>query len=117
MARVIFSAGVAAGELWAFGEDDLAQRALDLSEQQLLAAWRLAETYDSPDFPLPVYGRTITNGHVMAFAVMSVLEGDIRPLARERRRPKSHMPEAIRMAAASPGPSVMTVHRLYGDII
>ena len=114
MARVIFSAGVAAGELWAFGENDLALRLICQSSS---CSPLLAETYDSPDFPLPVYGRTITNGHVVAFAVMTVLEGDIRPLARERRRPKSQMPEAIRMAAASPGPSVMTVHRLYGDII
>jgi hypothetical protein len=115
--RVTFSVGSAASDLWAFGEDDLAEAALDLSDQQLLAAWRWAAMYYRPAYPLPVTGRRITLGHVVAFATMTVLEGTVRPLARQRRRPDKTMPEHIRIAAATYGPSLIEVHRLFGDHI
>ncbi|MBK5334185.1 MAG: hypothetical protein JJD93_19570 [Ilumatobacteraceae bacterium] len=115
--RVTFSAGSAASDLWAFGEDDLAEAALDLSDQQLLAAWRWAAMYYRPEYPLPVVGRRITLGHVVAFAAMTVLEGRVRTLARQRRRPDKTIPEHIRSAAAAHRPSLSEVHRLFGDHI
>lgn len=113
--RISFSAGAAAAELWAFGEDDLAQAALDCPTS---SCWRRGVQQwctTTSSIPLPVTGRRITNGHVMAFATMNVLEGGVRPLARLRRRPEKEMPEHIRLAKASYGPFLET-HRLLGDL-
>jgi hypothetical protein len=111
---VTFSAAVAATHLWAFGEDGLAEVVLSFSEQDLLAAWRQAAIYYDPSVPLPVEGRRITLGHVVAFACMHVIEGSIRPLARQRRRPAKAVPEHIKNGPAHP-----PLHRehelLYGD--
>jgi len=113
---VIFSAGGAAADLWAFGEDDLAAAALRLSEDQLHEGWVHAARYYDADYPLPVEGRRITLGHVVAFAVMTIIEGGVRPLSRQRRRPASALPAEIAAAAAAPMPSHDDVQRLHGDL-
>jgi hypothetical protein len=113
--RVTFSAGLVAADLWAFGEDDLAAAALRLSTEQLREAWVHAARYTDRDHPLPVEGRQVTLGHVSAFAVMTVLEGGVRPLARNRRRPKSAMPPEIAAAkAAVPWPDIADLQRFPG---
>jgi hypothetical protein len=111
--RVTFSATGAATDLWAFGEDELADAALKFSEEELLAAWRQAAVYYAPSVALPVEGRRITLGHVVAFACMHQLEGSIRPLARQRRRAAKAVPQHIRT-----GPDHLSssrIHELYGD--
>jgi hypothetical protein len=113
--RVTFSAGGAAADLWAFGEDALAEEVLAFSDLDLLAAWRQAASYyyDS-SIPLPVEGRRITLGHVVAFACMHQIEGAIRPLARRRRRPAKALPDHIKNG---PGPIDPTrMHELFGDL-
>lgn len=90
---VIFSAGSAAVDLWAFGEDDLAERMLRYDDDEMIDLWRTAATYWDVSYPLPVTGRRITLGHVVAFACMHHLEGQIRPLVRLRRRAASSLPE------------------------
>lgn len=112
--RVTFSAARAATDLWAFGEDALVDAVLTFSELDLLAAWRQAAIYYDPSVPLPVEGRTITLGHVVAFACMHQIEGAIRPLARQRRRRASAVPEHLRN-----GPDHIDATRvleLYGDL-
>jgi hypothetical protein len=99
--RVTFTAGVAAAELWAFGEDDLAEAVLGFSEEDLAEVWRLGAIYNDDSFPLPVVGRTVSLGHVMCFACMMRLEHGLRPLARQRRRPAKTMPEHLRVAATT----------------
>jgi len=112
--RVTFSAAGAATDLWAFGEDALAGVVLSFSEMDLLAAWRQAAVYYDPSVVLPVEGRGITLGHVVAFACMHQIEGSIRPLARQRRRAASAVPEHIKNG---PGDLDATrVHELYGDL-
>ena len=112
--RVTFSAAGAAADLWAFGEDALAEEVLGFSDLDLLAAWRQAAFYYDSSIPLPVEGRRITLGHVVAFACMYQIEGTIRPLARHRRRPAKAMPEHI---SNGPGPIDPTrQHELYGDL-
>ena len=96
---VTFSPGQAAQDLWAFGEDDLAERALRIPELELPDLWVTAATYYDADYPLPVTGRRITLGHVVAFAAMNHLEGSLRPLARQRRRPAATVPDHITEAA------------------
>jgi hypothetical protein len=111
---VTFSAGGAAADLWAFGEDALAEEVLAFSDLDLLGAWRQAAMYYDSSIPLPVEGRRITLGHVVAFACMHQIEGAIRPLARLRRRPAKAMPEHIRNG---PGPVDLTrMHELFGDL-
>ena len=96
---MIFSAGQAARELWSFGEDELADRALRIPDSALASMWwEAAEFYDQA-YPLPVSGRKITLGHVIAFAAMSHLTGELRPLARLRRRPAKDLPEEIGIVA------------------
>jgi hypothetical protein len=112
--RVTFAAAGAATDLWEFGEDALAEAVLCFSEMELLSAWRQAAAYYDPSVALPVEGRRITLGHVVAFACMHQIEGSIRPLARQRRRPASAVPEHIKNG---PGPLALTrVHELYGDL-
>lgn len=94
-----FSSGQAARELWAFGEDDLAERALRIPEPELPQMWATAATYNDAHYPLPVTGRRITLGHVVAFAAMNHLEGALRPLSRQRRRPAKTVPAHIGEAA------------------
>ncbi len=95
---VVFSTGGAAADLWAFGEDELADRALQIEESSMVGLWTTAATFYHSSYPLPVEGRRITLGHVVAFACMSHLEGRLRPLARLRRRPDAKMPQYIRDA-------------------
>lgn len=97
----------------AFGEDALAETLLTFSELDLLAAWRQAAIYYDASVPLPVEGRKITLGHVIAFACMRRIEGSIRPLARQRRRAASTVPEHIKNG---PGHlSATRVHELFRD--
>lgn len=96
---VVFSAGQAAQELWAFGEDELAERALLVPEAELPGLWITAAKYDDESYPLPVAGRRITMGHVAAFAAMHHLEGELRPLSRQRRRPAKNVPDHIASVA------------------
>lgn len=112
---VTFSSGDAAADLWAFGEDDLAYAALDVTEEQLAEAWRCASRYYEPAFHLPVEGRRITLGHVTAFSMMTVLEGGVRPLRRQRRRPAKGMPTEIVEARNAPRPSLTEIMRVLGD--
>jgi len=111
--RVTFSAAGAATHLWAFGEDALADVVLSFSEVDLLAAWRQAAIYYQASGGLPVEGRKITLGHVVAFACMHQIEGSIRPLARRRRRPASAVPEHIKNGPSHP--TLTRVHELHGD--
>ena len=112
--RVTFSAAGAATDLWAFGEDALADVVLAFSEEELLAAWRQAAAFYDPSVALPVEGRNVTRGHVVAFACMHRIEGSIRPLARQRRRPASAVPEHIRQGSGHIAPALL--HELYGDL-
>ena len=112
--RVVFSAADAARDLWAFGEDSLAEVVLTFSEHDLLAAWRQAAIFYDPTVPLPVEGRTITLSHVVAFACMHQIEATIRPLARQRRRPASAAPEHFRDRPDDIDPT--RVRELYGDL-
>jgi hypothetical protein len=99
---VTFSREVAASELWAFGEDALADVVLGFSDDQLASAWKLAATLNDADFPLPVVGRRITLGHVCCFACMVQVEGAPRQLARQRRRPEAALPARFRSASLPP---------------
>jgi hypothetical protein len=112
--RVTFSAAAAATDLWAFGEDALADVVLTFSELDLLAAWRQAAIFYDPSVPLPVEGRTITLGHAVAFACMHQIEGAIRPLARQRRRPAGAVPERFRNGPGDIDPTRFL--ELFGDL-
>ena len=90
--RVWFSRGLAASELWLFGEDALAELALTLDDDAWSDVLDLAAHYRDPSTPVPVTETRVTNGHTMCFAVMDHVEGGVRPLARVRRRPMRSLP-------------------------
>lgn len=78
--------------LWEFGEDELADQVLVMTEEDLGAVLRISAVYEDPGYPLPVETVKISHGHVRALAAIAYLEGSLRPLSRERRRPKKDRP-------------------------
>lgn len=93
---VVFSAEQAAASLWDYGEDELVDRALALTAAELREIWSIAGSYWNSGYPLPVTSHRVVLGHVTALAVITYLEGDLRPLARDRRRPATSRPENLR---------------------
>lgn len=94
--RVVFSAEQAAASLWDYGEDELIEPALALTERELREAWAIAGRYWDPAFPLPITNQSVVLGHVTALATITLIEGQLRPLARERRRSQSSKPQRLR---------------------
>lgn len=93
--RVELSRTLLASCLWDLGEDDLVDRALTMSDDDLAAVQRIASVYEDPDHPLPREGR-IAHVHVNAFAAIAYFEGSLRPLARTNRRPQKDRPPQLR---------------------
>lgn len=81
-----------ASALWDYGEDELAQRAFAMTEDERLSICKIEARYESPDYPLPMTGQRITHNHVAAFAAVTYFEGELRPLAQTRRRPQKDRP-------------------------
>lgn len=104
-ANVTFSRGVAAQQLWLYGEDELAEVVLGFGEQELSAAWNYAGQYNDLSFELPTDTESVNLGQVACFACMTQIEGQLRPLARRRRRPARSMPAHIRDAVEHTRPS------------
>ena len=84
-----------ASALWDYGEEALAERALGMSEDERAKIDKIAAWYEKPDYPLPMTGQRITHNHVAAFAAITLFEGQVRPLARTRRRPAKDRPAII----------------------
>lgn len=93
--RVIFSAEQAASALWDYGEDQLVERALALTDADLRRGWSIAGDYWFDGDDLPVRKQRVTLNHVNALAAIAVIEGRLRPLAQERRRPQKGKPESL----------------------
>ena len=90
--RVHFSESQTAASLWDYGEDELADRALTMTDDDLKAIQRIAATYEDPAYALPIEGQRITHNHVNAIAAIAYFEGRLRPLSRARRRPEKSRP-------------------------
>jgi hypothetical protein len=93
---VVFSAEQAAASLWDYGEDELVDQALALTDADLREVWSIAGRYWDTGFPLPVTSQRVVLGQVSALSVITHLEGRLRPLARERRRPGTSRPAHLR---------------------
>lgn len=96
------SKGNVAAALWDYGEDDLAVRAIEMTQADLESIENIEAWYQDPAFPLPLSGQRITNNHVSAFAAITFFEGRLRPLARHRRRPQRDRP--VRFSPTPPDP-------------
>jgi len=90
--RVHFSASQVAASLWDYGEDDLAERALYMMDDDLRAIQRIAATYEDPAYALPIEGQHITHNHVCAIAAVAYFEGRLRSLSQTERRPVNSRP-------------------------
>ena len=88
----------------------MAEAALRFSDNDMLELWTTAGRFYDASYPLPVEGRRITLGHVVAFACMEHVEGRLRPLARSRRRAQSAMPAHIRDARDQTQKSLSALH-------
>ena len=109
---VVFSATQAAAALWTYGEDALVDQALALTEADLRRLWRIAGSHWKADHGLPLTARLVLD-KVTAFACIEHLEGQLRPLAQERRRPRSKMPELLQNA--QPVPVAWSVRALRAE--
>lgn len=87
-----FSPQQLAASLWDYAEDELAERALTVSQAELQGIQNIAVHYELPDYPLPMTEQIITHNHVMAFAAVTFFEGEVRALQRTRRRPQKDRP-------------------------
>jgi hypothetical protein len=90
--HVHFSKSAVATSLWDYGEDDLADPALAMTDADLHRIQAIDANYENPGYPLPMSGQRITHNHVMAFAAITYFEHEIRPLTRTRRRPQTNRP-------------------------
>ncbi|GAA1838728.1 hypothetical protein ACFFOM_18115 [Microlunatus capsulatus] len=82
--------------LWDYGEDALWERALGMTDDEHADVRRICAWYEDPRYPLPLVGQRVTHHHVNAFAAITLFEGDVRALARSRRRPQKGRPDALR---------------------
>lgn len=100
--RVHFSKSAVAASLWDYGEDELADCALTMSDADLRSVQAIAANYEDPAYPLPIGGQRITHNHVTAFAAITYFEKDIRPLTQTRRRPERARPAGFTPLPADP---------------
>jgi hypothetical protein len=98
----VFSAKVAATALWKYGEDSLAERALDLSEADLARLAEIAGGYWRIDHRLPLESRLVAD-KAIAFSCIQYFEGHLRALKQERRRPDKLLPERFPIGRRSAG--------------
>jgi hypothetical protein len=74
-----------AEELWSFGEDDLYRVPLEMADEDMIRLWLAAgETYVGRD--------ARSGGEAAAMALVTMVEGRPRPVARRRRRPQAQRP-------------------------
>jgi hypothetical protein len=98
---IIFSADQAAAALWTYGEDELIERARRLKPGEMERLWKLAGSHYREDHDLPLTSRIVAD-KVIALTCIQHLEGALRPLRQERRRPAKSMPEHLRDAPPVP---------------
>jgi hypothetical protein len=98
-----FSRSAVAASLWDYGEDELADRALVMTDADLRSVQAIAAHYEDPAYPLPVVGQRITHRHVTALAAITFFEKECRPLARKRRRPERDRPQRFTPEPPDPG--------------
>lgn len=97
-----FSKSAVAASLWDYGEDELAELALTMSDADLRNVQAIAANYEDSAYSLPLVGQRITHSHVMALAAITFFERDIRPLTRTRRRPERDRPAKSTPSPAEP---------------
>jgi hypothetical protein len=91
--QVRTSPSMVAACLWDCGEDDLADRALAMTADDLAAIERIEAVYQDPSYPLPVADQKVTHRHVSALAAIAYFEGSLRPLTQARSRPENQRPD------------------------
>ena len=101
--NIFTSKSQVAASLWDYGEDDLADRALLMSDADLEGIERISAHFESSTYDLPMEGQRITHNHVSAFAAIMFFEGALRPLSRTRRRPEKHRPVRFTPHPPEPG--------------
>ena len=105
--QVTTSQSMVAACLWDYGEDELAERAIGMNDDDLSAIERISAVYRDPNYPLPVTGYKITNGHVLALAAVAYFEGQLRPLSQNRRRPSKFRPKHLTPLPPEPGRGIV----------
>lgn len=83
--RLRFTRGVLAEALWEYGEAELAERAMTLTDSELERVARLAGWHRKND-PDPPEGPRLTNARIISRGAIEFFEGRTRDTVRRRRR-------------------------------
>lgn len=86
--RITFRRDVLAETLWEYGEDTMAEAALQLDEDELHQVQLLAVWHYEND-PQPSRGPKLSNARIMARAMIEYAEGSPRDTKRQRRRTRA----------------------------
>jgi hypothetical protein len=78
-------------DLWRYGEDELWKRVLTLADRTMKQIGERAE-HHLVHGPTTRAGDSMLISKALALAAVEVLEGNARPLKRDRRRPESEFP-------------------------
>ncbi len=89
--KVYTSKSVVAAALWDYGEDELADRAIAMTDAELLSVENMSAWFEDPSYPLPMTGQRITHDRVNAFAA-SPVRGKCAAAPRTRRRAQRGRP-------------------------
>lgn len=83
---VIIDRWTLAEELWAFGEDASVDRAIALTDEEMVEVWtRAGEVYNA--------GNARSGGQAASMAAVEMFVGRSRPLTRQRRRSRVGRPD------------------------
>lgn len=82
---ITFRRDTLAESLWEYGEEEIAEKVLDLSDPELHQIHRLAVWHYKND-PEPTTGPKLKNGRINARAAIEFFERSTRDTARMRRR-------------------------------
>jgi hypothetical protein len=83
--RITFERELLAEALWQYGEEELAEAAIRLSDDELHTVQRLAVWHHVND-PDPEHGPKLTNARILARAMIEFVERTSRDTKRVRRR-------------------------------
>ncbi|CAA9507963.1 MAG: hypothetical protein AVDCRST_MAG91-1453 [uncultured Sphingomonadaceae bacterium] len=106
--QITFRRDLLAETLWEYGEDDLAEAALRLSEDELRQVQILAVWHHEND-PEPETGPQLLAGRIMARAMIEFAERTARDTKRVRRRTR---PEHAGHLAGERSPDTPAEHGL-----
>jgi hypothetical protein len=112
--RVHTSKSQVAAALWDYGEDELAARAMGMTDAELASIENIFAWYEDPEYPLPMSGQRITHNHVSAIAAVNPLRGESAAARAHSAPPGAESPGDLRSRATRPEAPLATARTCRG---